>query len=376
MPWNITGTIVDPDGTPSDGAIVAIVSPTPARSSSGKLIDNDRVAIPVSGGQVDDVALESVPGAAWTFLLPRGRRVELADPGDGAVVNLAADLPAGRPLTPDEASLLRAEITRIQAEGLKGDKGDKGDVGPTGPKGDTGTTGATGPQGAKGDTGATGPTGPQGPQGDIGPAGPVGPQGPAGQPTAFELRGTGMPEGKVTASPGTYYTDTAGTNGAWRWLKKTGTGTTGWDVVSADTGWRDVTPSPLPASMTAGRILVRRVGERVLVRLSGVKWVAGLGAPYNLLNPGIALGAGWAGVSEERTAHLVSDNVLATSDHLVLYMPGGTLYLRYMGTFDAVGAIRAAMPDLSSSYGRSGVMTAMAAPGWPTGALPGVAVTA
>ena len=124
MSWTITGMIVDPDGTPSDCAIVAIVSPTPARSASGKLIDNDRVAIPVSGGQVGDIALESVPGAVWTFLLPRGRRVEITDPGDGSVVDLAADLPAGVPLTPDEASILRAEIARIKAEGLKGDKGD------------------------------------------------------------------------------------------------------------------------------------------------------------------------------------------------------------------------------------------------------------
>jgi len=109
MSWTITGTIVDPDGAPSDGVIVAIVSPTPARSTSGKLIDNDRVTIPVSGGQVGDVKLESVLGASWTFLLPRGQRVEIADPGDGSVVNLAGDLPAGRPLTQDEASLLRRE---------------------------------------------------------------------------------------------------------------------------------------------------------------------------------------------------------------------------------------------------------------------------
>lgn len=283
MSWTITGTIVDPDGAPSDGVIVAIVSPTPARSTSGKLIDNDRVTIPVSGGQVGDVKLESVLGASWTFLLPRGRRVEIADPGDGSVVNLAGDLPAGRPLTPDEASLLRAEITRIQAEGLKGDKGDKGDVGPAGPKGDTGATGATGPQGAKGDTGATGPTGPQGPKGDIGPAGPVGPQGSAGQPTAFELRGTGMPEGKVTASPGTYYTDTAGTNGAWRWLKKSGTGTTGWDVMTGDTGWRDLTPYLVNGAMRGGGspgtefFAIRRSGQivNIIISLSLASWKSG-----------------------------------------------------------------------------------------------------
>ena len=150
--------------------------------------------------------------------------------------------------------------------GPQGDTGATGATGPQGPKGDTGATGATGPQGAKGDTGATGPTGPQGPKGDIGPAGPVGPQGDTGQPSAFELRGTGMPEGKVTASPATYYTDTAGTNGAWRWLKKTGTGTTGWDVISADTGPRDVS-ALIGADWTLGSATLSRVGSRVTLAL-------------------------------------------------------------------------------------------------------------
>ena len=34
----------------------------------------------------------------------------------------------------------------------------------------------------------------------------------------YEIRGTGMPEGNVKASVGTYYTDTAATNGAIRWI--------------------------------------------------------------------------------------------------------------------------------------------------------------
>lgn len=42
------------------------------------------------------------------------------------------------------------------------------------------------------------------------------------------LEGTGMPNGVVAAPPGAYYTDTSGTNGAWVWLKTSGTGTTGW----------------------------------------------------------------------------------------------------------------------------------------------------
>ena len=47
-----------------------------------------------------------------------------------------------------------------------------------------------------------------------------------------------MPNGVVDAPPGTYYTDTAGTNGAWRWIKTSGTGNTGWTVIFGDTGWR------------------------------------------------------------------------------------------------------------------------------------------
>ena len=144
-------------------------------------------------------------------------------------------------------------------------------------------TGPAGPQGAKGDTGATGPTGPQGPKGDIGPAGPVGPQGDTGQPSAFELRGTGMPEGKVTANPGTYYTDTAGTNGAWRWIKKTGTGTTGWDVMTGDTGWRDLTPYLVNGAMRGGGtpgtdfFAIRRSGQVVnaVISLSLASWRSG-----------------------------------------------------------------------------------------------------
>ena len=56
----------------------------------------------------------------------------------------------------------------------------------------------------------------------------------------WKRRGTGSPEGVVTANVGTEWTDTAGTNGAWKWMKKSGTGNTGWKVIDGDTGWRDV----------------------------------------------------------------------------------------------------------------------------------------
>lgn len=341
MSWTITGTIVDPDGTPSDGAIVAIVSPTPVRSTSGKLIDNDRVAIPVAGGQVGDVALESVPGAAWTFLLPRGRRIEIADPGDGSVIDLAADVSTVRPLAPDEASLLREEIKRLQAEGLRGDPGPANTLsigsvtsGPTAsasirgaspdqildlvlPKSDGGGSGTSSPGPAnvltigsvtsgaqaaasitgtspsqvlnltlpKGDPGAPGKDGASPPapvftasastlsSGSAATAAvsgtypnleltfgiPRGADGAAGSgtgQTAYEMRGTGSPYGVITPpAAGVCYTDTAGTDGAWRWIA-TGTSSSSWVVVYGCTGWRRITTDQ-PAAWSSLIVLAR-----------------------------------------------------------------------------------------------------------------------
>ena len=82
----------------------------------------------------------------------------------------------------------------------------------------------------------------------------------------YELRGTGMPNGAVTATPGTYYTDTAGTNGAWRWLKTSGTGNTGWEVVIGDTGWRDIS-SLVTNGWTAAGLMIRRIGTSVTIAL-------------------------------------------------------------------------------------------------------------
>lgn len=66
------------------------------------------------------------------------------------------------------------------------------------------------------------------------------------------LTGTGSPEGVVAAPVGTEYLDTAGTRGAWRWLKTTGTGNTGWVVTYGDTGWRNITSLAPDASMFPG----------------------------------------------------------------------------------------------------------------------------
>lgn len=54
------------------------------------------------------------------------------------------------------------------------------------------------------------------------------------------IYGTGFPNGVVTAPTGRIYIDNNGTNGVSSWIKKSGTGNTGWQVLEGDTGWRNI----------------------------------------------------------------------------------------------------------------------------------------
>lgn len=75
-------------------------------------------------------------------------------------------------------------------------------------------------------------------------------------------KGTGSPEGKLAAPVGAIYTDSEATNGAIRWIKASGEGTTGWRVDSGDTGWREVEP----INGWTGSIYVRRVNDTIFYR--------------------------------------------------------------------------------------------------------------
>lgn len=84
------------------------------------------------------------------------------------------------------------------------------------------------------------------------------------------VQGVGMPNGVVTAAPGTLYVDTASTMGASVWRKASGGGATVWSIVSGDTGWRDIKATLIPD--TPGQILastalirVRRTGPQIEV---------------------------------------------------------------------------------------------------------------
>ena len=78
----------------------------------------------------------------------------------------------------------------------------------------------------------------------------------------------GMPNGKVLAPVGSTYIDRDATNGAIRWIKKTGgNSVNGWAVDCGDTGWRNITPNPLPANIDKTDCKIRRVNDVVEVAI-------------------------------------------------------------------------------------------------------------
>ena len=206
------------------------------------------------------------------------------------------------------------EIGPQGLQGLQGPPGPKGETGERGPQGDIGPRGADGPQGIQGERGQDGQKGERGEQGPIGQTGPIGPQGPigltgpkgadgvgipqkltlsgntlilsdgggsvtlpsqpatnapAGQVNEYEIHGTGMPNGKVSAPVGTTYVDTVATNGALKWIKRSGTDSQGWEVLTGDTGWRTLT---IVSKLGNSYLKVRRKNDTVMYQFGGLSW--------------------------------------------------------------------------------------------------------
>ena len=190
--------------------------------------------------------------------------------------------------------------------GPKGDTGERGPQGDTGPRGADGLQGPIGPQGLQGERGQDGQKGERGEQGPIGQTGPAGPKGengrdgvgipqrltlsgntlilsdgggsvilpsqpasPAGQVNEYEIHGTGMPNGRVVAPVGTTYVDTNATNGALKWIKRSGTGNQGWEVLTGDTGWRNLN---IVSKLGSSYLKVRRKNDTVMYQFGGLSW--------------------------------------------------------------------------------------------------------
>ena len=169
-------------------------------------------------------------------------------------------------------------------QGLTGQPGPKGDIGPIGPRGEQGPIGQTGPQGPIGLTGPKGADGRDGvgiPQklsiegntlilsdggGNITLPTSTGPNNQVNQ---YEIHGTGMPNGRVSAPVGTTYVDTVATNGALKWIKRTGTDSQGWEVLTGDTGWRTL---PIVSKLGNSFLKVRRKNDIVMYQFGGLSW--------------------------------------------------------------------------------------------------------
>ena len=179
-------------------------------------------------------------------------------------------------------------------QGVPGPKGEKGNDGMPGPKGDAGPRGERGEPGPTGPQGLTGPVGPRGENGRDGvgipqklsisgnvvtlsdgggsitlPTAAAAPSGTPGQVSQYEIHGTGMPNGKVTAPVGTTYVDTAVTNGALKWIKRQGNDNRGWEVLTGDTGWRNLN---IVSKLGASYLKVRRKNDTVMYQFGGLSW--------------------------------------------------------------------------------------------------------
>ena len=179
------------------------------------------------------------------------------------------------------------------SQGPKGDKGDPGERGKDGEPGPRGERGEQGPAGLPGPVGPQGPIGHTGPKGENGRDGVGIPQrisingnivtlsdgggsiilpssaNSSGQVNQYEIHGTGMPNGKVTAPVGTTYVDTAVTNGALKWIKRRGTDNQGWEVLTGDTGWRTLN---IVSKLGNSFLKVRRKNDTVMYQFGGLSW--------------------------------------------------------------------------------------------------------
>lgn len=204
----------------------------------------------------------------------------------------------------------RGPIGPIGPQGLTGPRGADGQQGLQGIQGERGQDGQPGPKGERGEQGQKGDTGERGPQGLQGTPGPKGengrdgrdgvgipqklsiagnvvtlsegggsitlptteatqPSGTPGQVHEYEIHGTGMPNGKVTAPVGTTYVDTAVTNGALKWIKRRGNDNQGWEVLTGDTGWRTL---PIVSKLGGSFLKIRRKNDTIIYQFGGLSW--------------------------------------------------------------------------------------------------------
>lgn len=170
------------------------------------------------------------------------------------------------------------------------------------------------------------------------------------------LTGEGSPEAVVAAPVGTEYVDTARTTGALKWIKASGTGSTGWIVTVGHTGWRAMAHS---VPLTSGDLRWELMRDRGTVRML----VAANSNSHDGFMGALPLGF--------RRARANPGGSVRMHDWSVFMIRGGTT--------GSVGAIRinpnndVYLANANQTNGAAYLTWDTADP-WPT-SLPGVAVT-
>ena len=289
--------------------------------------------IKAQGGTYDDTNLRSEINQISADVEALKTKADKDTVYDDSALKQRLEVLENKPSIDTSQFATKQELQNVAlSQGQKGDKGETGErgpIGPQGPQGEVGPQGIPGPVGPKGDTGPRGadglqgPIGPQGlqgiqgergrdgepgPRGERGEQGPIGltgpkgadgvgipqklsiagnvvtlsdgggsitlpttatPSGNTGQVSEYEIHGQGMPNGKVTAPIGTTYVDTAVTNGALKWIKRRGNDNQGWEVLTGDTGWRNLTIS---SKLGSSYLKVRRKNDTVIYQFGGLSW--------------------------------------------------------------------------------------------------------
>ena len=117
---------------------------------------------------------------------------------------------------------------------------------------------------------------------------------PIPENVGVEIRGTGSPEGRITAEIGTTYVDVNATNGALKWIKESGNGNTGWKVLIGDTGWRTLDSV---SKFGNSFVKIRRVNNLVTYQFGGLD--RGL---FGIVRRG---GVGYVGQNETRGVRIL-----------------------------------------------------------------------
>ena len=147
---------------------------------------------------------------------------------------------------------------------------------------------------------------------------------PPPENVGHEIRGTGFPEGRITAEIGTTYVDVNATNGALKWIKESRNGNTGWKVLIGDTGWRTLNALSLATvNNKTSEVKIRRVNNLVSFMFGGLDW-----GFFGIIRRG---GKGFAGFQRDTQALILGSGGIPIGFRSEASLVG-SLYLNFEST--------------------------------------------